>query len=66
MKSAWTSIRAFVVVVAMLGFGGTLCYLAVKGNEAALGALIAFVGALATYYFASPTGASGNPHGPAG
>ena len=62
MKSAWFSIRAFVVVVAMVGFLG-LCWLAIQGNDNALTAVVAYVGVVFTHYFTSSTGASG-PHGP--
>jgi hypothetical protein len=62
MKSGWYSIRAWVVVVAMLGFGGVLSWLALHGNGEAVGALIAFIGSISTFYFAAPTG--GAPHAP--
>lgn len=64
MKSAWVSIRAWVVVVAILMFGGVLSWLAYNGNDTAVGALIADIGAIITYYFTAPTGAGGAPHGP--
>jgi len=64
MKSAWHSIRAFVVVAVILGFGGVLGFLALQGNGEAIGAIIGALSTIITYYFASPTGAGGAPHGP--
>jgi len=64
MKSAWFSIRAFVVVIAMVLFGGVLSWLALHGNDTAIGALVAFLSTVSTYYLASATGAGGTPHGP--
>ena len=64
MKSALYSIRAWVVVFAMLLFGGVLSWLALHGNGEAVGALIAFIGSICAFYFGSPTGAGGSPHGP--
>ena len=63
MISAWYSIRAFVVVVAMVGFL-VLCKLAHDGQSEALVAVSTLVGIVFTFYFASPTGAGGSPHGP--
>lgn len=64
MKSAWYSIRAFVTIISVLGAGGTLAYLALQGSKEALIALVATLSAVITYYFASPTGAGGNPRAP--
>jgi len=64
MISAWHSIRAFVVVAIVLGFGGVLGYLALQGNGEAVGALIGALNSIIVFYFASPTGAGGAPHGP--
>ena len=63
MKSILSSIRAFVVAVAMVGFL-VLCWMAAQGSDAALGALIADVGIIFTFYFTSATGAGGAGHGP--
>jgi len=52
------------VVFAMLLFGGVLSWLALHGNGEAVGALIAFIGSICAFYFGSPTGAGGSPHGP--
>lgn len=63
MRSAWYSVRAFMVVSVMVGFL-VICKLAWEGDDKALVALTTLVGVVFTYYFTSSTGAGGAPHSP--
>ena len=50
---AWTG-RILALGVGFIGMG-VLAYLALDGNEAALGALISSVGSVVTFYFMETT-----------
>ena len=72
MKSAWYSIRAFVMVYMMVVYGTFLCVLATAAlligeRDIVLLILGGIMGSISTgvaFYYASPTGAGGEPHGP--
>uniref|UniRef100_A0A6H1ZQJ8 Uncharacterized protein n=1 Tax=viral metagenome TaxID=1070528 RepID=A0A6H1ZQJ8_9ZZZZ len=72
MKSAWFSIRAFVMVYMMVVYGTFLCALALIALQRGerdivlliLGGIMGSISTGMAFYFASPTGAGGEPHSP--
>ena len=47
--------REVLAIVGGLGGLGVLCYLAIKGNETALGAVVSTVSSIIGYYFSAAT-----------
>ena len=47
--------REVLAIVGGLGGLGVLCYLAIKGNETALGAVVSTISSIFGFYFAAKT-----------